>query len=140
MNAQLTLSARRTLAENILELTELFETAAKTTGLADPEYLAALATAKRLAGPEGIDRMLAQNGVVALVGPTMGPACLIDPILKDQFVGGSTGTMAAVAGYPHLTVPMGEVGGMPVGLSFVGTAWSEATLLNLGYAFEQGAR
>lgn len=119
---------------------ELFETAAKTTGLADPEYLAALATAKRLAGPEGIDRMLAQNGVVALVGPTMGPACLIDPILKDQFVGGATGTMAAVAGYPHLTVPMGEVGGMPVGLSFVGTAWSEATLLNLGYAFEQGAR
>jgi amidase len=119
---------------------ELFEASVKTTGLNDPEYLAALATGRRLAGPDGIDRMLAQNGVIALVGPTMGPACLIDPILKDQFVGGGTGTMAAVAGYPHLTVPMGDVGGLPVGLSFIGPAWSEATLLNLGYAFEQTAR
>ena len=116
---------------------ELFEASEKTTGLADPDYLAALATARRLAGVEGIDRMLARNGVVALVAPTMGPACLIDPVLKDQFVGGGTGQMAAVAGYPHLTVPMGEVSGLPVGLSFVGPAWSEATLLAFGYAFEQ---
>jgi amidase len=115
---------------------ELFEAAEKTTGLADPEYLGALATAQRMAGPEGIDRMLARNGVVALVAPTMGPACLIDPVLKDQFVGGGTGTMPAVAGYPHLTVPMGEVSGLPVGLSFIGPAWSESTLLSLGYAFE----
>ena len=116
---------------------EIFEASAKTGGLDDPDYKTALATAKRLAGPEGIDRMLAQNGVVALVGPTLGPAGLIDPVLKDHFVGGGTGTMAAVAGYPHLTVPMGEVSGLPVGLSFIGPAWSEATLLNLGYAFEQ---
>jgi amidase len=118
---------------------ELFEASQKTAGLKDPDYLAALALSRRLAGPEGIDRLLAANGVVALVAPTMGPACLIDPVLKDQFVGGSTGTMPAVAGYPHLTVPMGEVGGLPVGLSFIGPAWSEATLLNLGYAFEQAA-
>jgi amidase len=116
---------------------ELFEMAEKTTGLADPEYLTALATAQRMAGPEGIDRMLAGNGVVALVAPTMGPACLIDPVLKDQFVGGGTGQLAAVSGYPHLTVPMGEVSGLPVGLSFIGPAWSESTLLSLGYAFEQ---
>jgi amidase len=115
---------------------ELFEAADKTTGLADPEYRAALATAKRLAGPDGIDRLLAEGGVVALVAPTMGPPCLIDPVLKDQFVGGGVGQLAAVSGYPHLTVPMGEVSGLPVGLSFLGPAWSEPTLLNLGYAFE----
>ncbi len=116
---------------------ELFEAAARTGGLSDPAYLAALATGKRLAGPEGIDRMLAANGVVALIGPTVGPAWLIDPVLKDHFTGGGTGTMAAVSGYPHLTVPMGSVRGLPVGLSFIGPAWSEATLLSLGYAFEQ---
>ncbi len=118
---------------------ELFEQAEKTGGLSDPDYLAALATSKRLAGPEGIDRLLAQGGVVALVAPTLGPAGLIDPVLGDHFVGGNTDGMAAVAGYPHLTVPMGEVSGLPVGLSFVGPAWSEATLLNLGYAFERTA-
>ncbi|MDB5479946.1 MAG: amidase [Caulobacteraceae bacterium] len=116
---------------------ELFEAADKTTGLDDPEYRAALAMAKRLAGPEGIDRLLAEGGVVALVAPTMGPPCLIDPVLKDQFVGGGAGQLAAVSGYPHLTVPMGEVSGLPVGLSFIGPAWSESTLLSLGYAFEQ---
>jgi amidase len=116
---------------------ELFEAAQKTGGLTDPAYLAALATGKRLAGSEGIDRMLAANGVVALVAPTMGPAGLIDPVLKDHFVGGGAGTMPAVAGYPHLTVPMGDVSGLPVGLSIIGPAWSEATLFNLGYAFEQ---
>ena len=76
---------------------ELFEAADKTTGLADPEYRAALATAKRLAGPDGIDRLLAEGGVVALVAPTMGPPCLIDPVLKDQFVGGGVGQLAAVS-------------------------------------------
>jgi amidase len=116
---------------------ELFEASEKTTGLADPEYRTALATAQRLAGPEGVDKLLAENGVVALIAPTMGPACLIDPVLKDQFVGGGVGQLAAVPGYPHLTVPMGEVSGLPVGLSFIGPAWSEPTLLSLGYAFEQ---
>jgi len=72
-----------------------------------------------------------------LVAPTLGPAWLIDPVLKDQFAGGSAGGAAAVAGYPHLTVPMGQVDGLPVGLSFVGPAWSEAALLAYGYAFEQ---
>ncbi len=119
---------------------ELFEMAEKTGGLADPDYLAALAAGKRLAGPEGIDRLLAQGGVVALVAPTMGPAGLIDPLLGDHFVSGNTDGLPAIAGYPHLTVPMGAVQGMPVGLSFIGPAWSEASLLALGYAFEQAAR
>ena len=60
-------------------------------------------------------------------------------MLKDNFVGGGAGGAAAVAGYPHLTVPMGLVDGLPVGLSFVGTAWSDRKLLAFGYAFEQAA-
>ncbi|HWA63504.1 MAG TPA: amidase [Caulobacteraceae bacterium] len=116
---------------------ELFEASETTKGLSDPEYLKALATGRRLAGPEGIDRMLKDNDVVALVAPTLAPAWLIDPVLRDRYVGGGAGGLAAVAGYPHLTVPMGDVKGLPVGLSFIGPAWSEARLLSLGYAFEQ---
>jgi amidase len=65
---------------------------------------------------------------------------MTDPVLKDHFVGeGHAGALAAIAGYPHLTVPMGLVSGLPVGLSFIGPAWSEAALLKYGYAFEQAA-
>ena len=118
---------------------DLFEAAQTTKGLADPGYLKALATGRRLCGAEGIDRMLAKNGVVALVAPTLAPAWLIDPVLKDHALSGDAGQLAAVAGYPHLTVPMGEVSGLPVGLSFIGPAWSEARLLSLGYAYEQAS-
>ena len=118
---------------------ELFELAEMTGGLSDPAYLQAKADAHRLAGPEGIDALLKIHQVSVLVAPTLGPAWLIDPVLKDRFVGGGAGGFAAVAGYPHLTVPMGQVGGLPVGLSFVGPAWSEASLLAYGYAFEQAA-
>jgi amidase len=119
---------------------EEFEMAEQTRGLADPAYLAAKALAHRLAGPEGIDAMLEAAHVEALVAPTTGPSWLIDPVLRDRPGGGGAGSLAAVAGYPHLTVPMGQVDGLPVGLSFIGPAWSEARLLALGYAFEQQAR
>jgi amidase len=118
---------------------DVFEAAEQTKGLDDPAYLAAKADAYRLAGPEGIDAVLKANEVSVLVAPTLGPAWLIDPVLKDRFVGGGVGGPPAVAGYPHLTVPMGQVAGLPVGLSFVGPAWSEASLLAYGYAFEQAA-
>jgi amidase len=118
---------------------EQFEIAEATKGLADPAYVKAKADVHRLAGPEGIDKMLADNHVTVLVAPTIGPAWLIDPVLKDQFVGGGAGGPAAMAGYPHLTVPMGEVDGLPVGLSFIGPAWSDATLLAYGYAYEQAS-
>ncbi len=118
---------------------ELFVEADKTKGLDDPAYVKAKAEAHRLAGPEGIDAMLAKYSVTALVAPTLGPAWLIDPVLGDHFAGGGAGQAAAVAGYPHLTVPMGLADGLPVGLSFVGTAWSDATLLNYGYAYEQAS-
>ncbi len=116
---------------------EEFEEAEKTAGLADPAYLKAEADAHRLAGPEGIDKMLADNNVSVLIAPTLGPSWLIDPILKDHFAGGGAGGPAAVAGYPHLTVPMGLVDSLPVGLSFIGAAWTDARLLAYGYAFEQ---
>lgn len=89
------------------------------------------------AGPNGIDRLLKRYRLVALVAPTAGPAWKIDSVNGDSFGGGGAGNLAAVAGYPHLTVPMGLVKGLPVGLSFMGTKWSEALLLNLGYAYEQ---
>ena len=115
---------------------ETFESSQATQGLADPEYLEALETGRRLAGPEGIDRLLRDNDVIALVAPTLAPAWLIDPVLKDRYISGGAGGLAAVAGYPHLTAPMGQVMGLPVGLSFIGPAWSEARLLSLAFAFE----
>ena len=126
-------------AEMPLFAQELFEEADKTRGLTDPAYLKAVVDAHELAGPGGIDKLLADNKVTVLVAPTMGPAWLIDPVLGDHFAGGGAGSPPAVAGYPHLTVPMGLAGGLPVGLSFIGTAWSDAALLRYGYAYEQVA-
>ena len=128
-----------TAAEMGLFGQDSFEQAQATKGLADPEYIKARAASLRLAGAEGIDKMLADAKVEALVAPTAAPAWFIDPVNADQSPGGGAGGLAAVAGYPHLTVPMGGVRGLPVGLSFIGPAWSEARLLALGYAFEQAA-
>jgi amidase len=116
---------------------ETFEKAEKTKGLNDPAYLKARRISFMAAGPNGIDRLLKAHNVVALVGPTMPPAWKIDAVNGDQISGGGAGSLAAVAGYPHLTVPMGLVKGLPVGLSFIGPKWSEQLLLNLGYAYEQ---
>ena len=116
---------------------ETFEQAEKTKGLSDPAYKKARAISFQAAGPNGIDKLLKDNRVIALVGPTMPPAWKIDVANGDQIAGGGAGSLAAVAGYPHLTVPMGLVKGLPVGLSFIGPKWSEALLLNLGYAYEQ---
>jgi len=119
---------------------ETFEAAEATRGLDDPDYLKARETARRLTGPEGIDKLLKDNNVVALVAPTLAPAWLIDDVLGDRYIGGGAGSVAAIAGYPHLTVPMGRVKGLPVGLSIIGPAWSDAQVLSLGYAFEQAAK
>jgi amidase len=105
-------------------------------GLDSAVYRDALAKAQRAAREDGIDKALAEHRLDALIAPTGGPAWLIDLVNGDSHSGGFT-SPAAVAGYPHITVPMGEVSGLPVGLSFVGGAWSEPTLLRLAYAFEQ---
>jgi Asp-tRNA(Asn)/Glu-tRNA(Gln) amidotransferase A subunit family amidase len=83
------------------------------------------------------DATLARDHLDVLVAPTQGPAWLTDPIDGDHAVGGDISSPPAVAGYPHITVPMQPVHGLPVGLSFVGTAWSEAALIGYAYAFEQ---
>jgi amidase len=118
---------------------ETFEQAEQTKGLDDPAYKKARDVSFRKAGPDGIDRLLKENDVVALVGPTMAPAWLIDAAIGDQVSGSGAGNLAAVAGYPHLTVPMGDVRGLPVGLSFIGPKWSDAMILGLGYAYEQAS-
>ena len=119
---------------------DVFEQAEKTAGLTDPAYLKARADSYRMAGPEGIDRLLKAQRLDALVGPTMAPAWPIDAVNGDQIAGGGAGSLAAVGGYPHLTVPMGAVRGLPVGLSFIGPKWSDALILALGYDYEQASR
>ncbi|HLO19193.1 MAG TPA: amidase [Sphingomicrobium sp.] len=116
---------------------DYFEDSEKTRGLEDPAYKKARRASFMAAGPNGIDRLLKQYNVVALVGPTMPPAWKIDAVNGDQISGGGAGSFAAVSGYPHLTVPMGLAKGLPVGLSFIGPKWSEDLLLALGYAYEQ---
>ena len=119
---------------------ELFEDAAKTKGLDDPAYKAARATSLRLAGAQGIDAMLKSANAQILVEPTYSGAWLSDPIYGDQYAGPSASELPAIAGYPHLTVPMGLASGLPVGLSFIATRNGEATVLNAGYAYEQRAK
>ena len=92
--------------------------------------------ARRLAGPEGIDAELRGHELDALICPTN------DPIHRTDFATGDarvrvSSSPAAIAGCPHLTVPMGFVDDLPVGLSFFGAAWSDAAMLALGYGFEQ---
>ena len=120
---------------------EDFEEAQKTTGLDDPKYRQALATSRRLSGPEGIDRLLADNSIDAIVGPTGAPAFFTDPLRAGGgYRACGTSRLPAVSGHPHLSVPMGYIHGLPVGLSFIAGAWSEPKLLGFGYAFEQRAR
>jgi len=133
-----------------LHTLDLWEDAEATEGgRSNPEYIAAVEAGRRLTREEGIDRWLAEYDVVALVTPTGSPAALLQldgtpgpgPIAPEPrgTRPPSLTTIAAVAGYPILSVPMGLVDGLPVGLSFVGTAWSEALLLSLAYDFEQAS-
>ncbi|MCE4357558.1 amidase [Xanthomonas hortorum] len=118
---------------------ELFEQAQAAPGLEDPAYLTARATAKRLAGPEGIDAALKAHRLDALIVPTTGAAWVTDLVKGDTFPGAGYGA-AAVAGYPSLSVPMGQTQGLPLGLLFMGSAWSEPRLLELAYAYEQRSK
>jgi amidase len=106
--------------------------------LTDEAYRKALEKNRKLSR-QGIDDVLTKHRLDAIVMPTGGPAWSIDLVNGDHFLGDSS-TPAAVAGYPNMTVPMGYIYGLPVGLSFVGGAWSEATLIRLAYAYEQGTK
>lgn len=118
---------------------EIFEKANAKGPLGETAYLDARAKAKRLAGPEGIDAALQNANVDVLIAPSMSPAWPTDFVLGDHYVGSGYG-VAAVAGYPSLTVPMGDSHGLPIGIVFVGPAWSEAKLLSVGYAYEQRSK
>jgi amidase len=114
---------------------ELFEQAVKIT---PAQYRKAHAANLRMAGPEGIDKLLAQYKVSVLIAPTVGPAWTTDLVNGDHYNGSIGATsLAAIAGYPHLTVPMGAVEGLPVGLSFIGAKWSDHALLLDGAAYER---
>ena len=118
---------------------ETFHYAESKGPLTSPEYQRALQLVRQLARAQGIDAVLQEHKLDALVAPTDSPAWLIDPLLGDNAVQGSY-VASAAAGYPCITVPAGDVAGLPVGLLFMGTAFSEGTLLKLAYGFEQRVR
>jgi amidase len=107
--------------------------------LTEKPYLDALEKNRRLSRAEGMDAIMDQHRLDAIVAPTGGPAWLTDCLTGDHFGGGSS-TPAAVAGYPNINVPAGFAFGLPVGISFMGRAWSEGSLIRLAYAFEQATR
>jgi amidase len=129
--------------ESMISVKYFEEAAAATGDLKNPRYLELMELIQRRAGPEGYAALLAQHNLTALVAPSGGPAGTITPDgtsrpRSERGAGpGSFTRNAAIAGYPILTVPMGAVEGMPVGLSFVGAPWSDQTLLSYGYAYEQ---
>ena len=105
--------------------------------LTDPAYLDAVRTIQRGNREDGIDALMDEHGLDAIVAPTRGAAWKTDHILGDSLGGGSSAGPAAIAGYPDITVPMGFVSGLPVGVSFFGRRWSEPTLIRIAYAYEQ---
>ena len=115
---------------------EIFEQAQKKGPLTTPAYRRALTICRARSRGLGIDAVMTKLRLDAIVAPTGSPAWPIDPVNGDHFLGASS-TPAAVAGYPSITVPAGFAHGLPVGISFIGRAWSEARLIGLAYAFEQ---
>jgi amidase len=118
---------------------DLFLKAQAKGPLTDKEYVDALAKNHQLARTEGIDALMDQHQLDAIVAPTGGPAWLTDLVNGDHVAGGSSNA-AAVAGYPNINVTAGFLSGLPVGISFFGRAWSEPTLIKLAYSFEQATK
>jgi len=119
---------------------EIFLLAVKKGGLDAPEYLSALARNLKASREDGIDKALAQDRLDAILAPTGAPAWLIDHVNGDSSGGVSSSQPPAVAGYPAITVPAGLISGLPVGMTLMGPAWSEGTLIKYGYAFEQASQ
>ena len=118
---------------------EQMERAQSMGSLDDAKYRDAVATCRRLSRDEGIDAIMAQHSLDAIVAPSNGPSWPTDLINGDRYSGGNS-SVAAVAGYPSITVPMGFADALPLGLSFIGRAWSEGRLIGLAYAFEQATK
>jgi amidase len=143
-------AAKKTLAElikfNIKDSVELkyfdqkiFIMAEKKGDINNPEYRKALEKMLKATRLNGIDKLMDSARLDAIIAPTGSPAWKTDLILGDHFVGGSS-SPAAISGYPAITVPMGFIDELPVGITFFGRAWSESTLLGLAYSYEQGTK
>ena len=117
---------------------EIFLKAHEKGPLTDDAYLEALETSQRVAR-SGIDGAMDEHKLDALIAPTNGPAWMIDHVNGDSFGIGSS-SLAAISGYPGITVPAGFVSGLPIGLSFMGKPWNEKQLIEIAYAFEQATR
>lgn len=117
---------------------DIFLEAEAKGDLTTAEYLKALALSKKGWGAQGIDAVMAEHRLDAIIAATNGPAWTIDHVNGDHF-SGSSSSPAAISGYPNITVPMGSVHGLPVGISFFGKAWSEPRLISLAYAYEQAS-
>ncbi len=119
---------------------EIFILAEEKGPLSDEAYVTALESSKRIAS-SGLDAVLDEHKLDALIAPTNGPAWMIDLVNGDSFHVGSS-SLAAISGYPSITVPAGQIAGLPIGLSFMGKPWNEKQLIEIAYAFEQatGAR
>jgi len=115
---------------------DLFLKSEKTAGLKDNKYLKALKKDRLLSRQKGLDFVFDKHRLDALVTPTTSPPWAVDLVDGDHGLGGSS-QPAALAGYPAITVPAGFVFGLPVGITFMGKAYSEPTLIRLAYAFEQ---
>jgi amidase len=118
---------------------ELFLQAQEKGPLTEKAYQTAVTNGHQRSRQGGVDAVLGKHQLDALVAPTQGPPWLIDLVNGDSFGGGSS-SLAAVAGYPSITVPAGYFRGLPLGLSFVGAAWSEPKLIAFAYAFEQAMK
>ena len=118
---------------------KLLEMADKKGDIESPEYKKALATMIKATREDGIDKVMNNHKLDAIIAPTGSPAWKTDLLLGDHFVGGSS-SLAAISGYPAITVPMGFVDDLPVGITFFGRAWSEPLLLKIAYCYEQGTK
>jgi amidase len=118
---------------------DIFKQAEAKGPLTSKSYLKALEQCRKMSRKDGIDAVMSKQNLDALVAPTNSPACVTDLVDGDRSPG-SCSSLAAVAGYPHITVPMGFVFGLPVGVSFFGRAWSEPTLIKLAYSYEHATR
>ena len=118
---------------------KLLEMAQAKGGLDSPEYLEALAKMLKGTRQDGIDRLMDEHILDALIVPTGTPAWKTDMLNGDLYLGGNS-SLAAIAGYPSISLPMGFIDGLPVGISFIGKAWTEPKLFEIAFSFEQGTK
>jgi amidase len=115
---------------------EIFEAANETKGLSEAAYIEAKEKCLELSRMKGIDKLMKEHKLDALMAPTNGPAWSIDYVNGDNFGGGSS-QLAAVSGYPSITVPAGDIKGLPIGVSFFGRPWTESRLIQIAHLYEK---